>query len=296
MAETQIQKIIRTADEVAFTSAKEADQLGFMSKCFIQATLPHSDPGDVPVWYRQNGNYTFTIQPYLAPKDGHIRNFGIPYGSIPRLILAWVNGEAVRTKSPELILGKSLSEFMNKIGIEVSGGPRGGITRLKNQALRLFSARITMSYEDTQGIALTDARIAKQSYFFWNQHQPQQQSIWESRVLLSEDFYQLLINAPVPLDWRILQAIKRSPLALDLYMWLSYRMYTLQKPQRIKWETLATQFGAEYKSVRHFRAKVREHLLKINSIWNGLNVDVSSDEAIEIRPSRLLVRPNTKLS
>jgi len=287
----QEEKIIRTAQDVFFVPADEAGELAFMSKCFIQGTLPHSDPGDVQLWYRQNGNYTLTIQPYLSPKDGKIRNFGIPYGSIPRLILAWANAETVKTKSQELILGNSLSEFMDKVGIEVSGGPRGGITRLKNQAVRLFSARITMAYEDNRGMAIADARIAKQSFFFWDSKQPNQQSIWESRVLLSDEFYKLLLDAPVPLDWRILQALKRSPMALDLYMWLSYRMFTLKKPQTIKWETLSMQFGSEYKSMKGFRENVRKHLCKIKAIWQELNLDIDNEETITLFPSRLLILP-----
>jgi len=286
------QKIIQTAQEVFYLPAGEANELAFMSSSFIQATLPHSDPGDVPLWYRQNGNYTLTIQPFLAPQNGQIKNFGIPYGSIPRLILAWANAETVKTKSQELVLGKSLSEFMDKVGIEISGGPRGGITRLKNQTLRLFSARISMMYENGHGgLGLTDARLAKQSYFFWDSKQPAQQALWESKILLTEEFYKLLLESPVPLDWRVLRSIKRSPMALDLYMWMSYRMFTLKKPQKIKWETLALQFGSEYKNIRHFRAKVRENFLKIMTIWQDLKVDLNSDQAVTLYPSRLLILP-----
>jgi hypothetical protein len=93
----------------------------------------------------------------------------------------------------------------------------------------------------------------------------------------------------VPLDWRVLKALKRSPMALDLYMWLSYRVFSLDKPQKIRWDTLSEQFGSEYERVRDFRLNVRKHLLKIQAVWNTLNVDVSDDTCLEIRPSRLLI-------
>lgn len=294
MAETQVQKIIRTADEVAFTSAKEVDQLAFMSKCFIQATLPHSNPGNVPLWWRKSGNYTLSIQPHFVPgSDGKPKNIGLPYGSIPRLVLAWANAEVVKTQSQELVLGKSLSEFMDKIAIEVSGGPRGGITRLKNQAIRLFSSKLSLTYEGTEGVDISNALLAKRSFFFWDTKKPEQQALWDSRVVLSDEFFNVLLQSPVPLDWRILKAVKRSPLALDLYMWLSYRMFSLDKPQSIKWETLAEQFGSNYTRIVDFRRYVRVNILKIKAVWQKLNVDFSGEEHLKLYPSPLLIE--TKL-
>ena len=75
----------------------------------------------------------------------------LPYGNLPRLILAWVSTEAVRTQSRELVLGKSLSEFMRTLGIYNSGGnPQ---TRLRNQMKRLFGCTVSMIYEDKLGFA-----------------------------------------------------------------------------------------------------------------------------------------------
>lgn len=297
MAETQTQKIIRTADEVAFASAKEADQLAFMSKCFIQATLPHSDPGNVHMWGRRNGDYSLSIQPggYLD-KDGNSVNIGVPYGSIPRLILAWANAEAVKTDSRELLLGKSFSEFLRKMGYEPRGGVRGEYTRVRNQAQRLFSARISMVYEGQSAFSMSNANFADYAEYFWDPVRPDQPAFWDSRIVLSEQFFKMLKAAPIPIDWRVLKAIKRSPMALDLYMWLSYRMFTLEKPQKIKWETLSKQFGSEYERIRDFRAKVRQHAQKIQAIWSDLKIDLSSDEAIEIKPSRLLIKPEKLLT
>ena len=63
----------------------------------------------------------------------------LPFGNIPRLLLAWVTTEAVRTQSRELILGSSLSEFVGKLGMDSVGGAR---TRLRNQMRRLFNAHV----------------------------------------------------------------------------------------------------------------------------------------------------------
>jgi Plasmid encoded RepA protein len=293
--ETQNAKILRTAQDVFYLPADEAGELAFMSKCFIQATLPHSDPGDVPIWGRKNGDYALTIQPhFMLGDDGQPRNIGLPYGTVPRLILAWANGEVVKTRSRELILGKSLTDFMDKIGFGgATGGKNGSITRLKNQSMRLFSAKLSLTYQGAGKLSIANALLADYAEYFWDPLHPGQQSLWDSRVMLSERFYSLLLSAPVPLDWRILKSLKRSPLALDLYMWLSYRMFALKKPQTIRWETLSKQFGAEYSRVVDFRANVRKHILKIQGVWQELKIDASADDTIILFPSRLLIAPKS---
>ncbi len=40
---------------------------------------------------------------------------GLPYGMVPRLLIAWVTTEAVRIRERELVLGESLSGFMSEL-------------------------------------------------------------------------------------------------------------------------------------------------------------------------------------
>ena len=43
--------------------------------------------------------------------------YKLPFGNLPRLLLAWISTKAVRTQSRELILWDSLSEFMRVLGV-----------------------------------------------------------------------------------------------------------------------------------------------------------------------------------
>ena len=43
---------------------------------------------------------------------------------------------------------------------------------------------------------------------------------------------------------KILKAMKRSPLGLDLYLWLTYRTFNITRPMRLTWTQLYRQFGA----------------------------------------------------
>ena len=141
-----IDALINQALAIEDDDAREAGALGFMARAMVQATLPHrAVTGNE--FERKNGSFTLTLQ---APSK-----IGLPYGSIPRLLLAWVTTEAVKTKSRELELGDSMSGFMAELGLTPTGGANGSITRLKNQTRRLFSATVTASYEDDKQIADT---------------------------------------------------------------------------------------------------------------------------------------------
>ena len=116
------------ADQVdQLVSASEADpDLGFMARTMALCSLPRTNPGNRKEYKRVNGPLTLIMLSSSKTK--------LPYGNLPRLLLAWVCTEAVQTQSRELVLGSSLSEFMRKLGMApLGGGSRGERTRLRNQ-------------------------------------------------------------------------------------------------------------------------------------------------------------------
>ena len=64
-------------------------------------------------------------------------------------------------------------------------------------------------------------------------------------IELGEDFFNEIIRCPIPIDLNTLRAMKRSPLGLDLYLWLTYRTFALKRPLRLTWRQLYRQFGAD---------------------------------------------------
>ena len=113
--------------------ASEADaDLGFMARLLALCTLPRTNPGNRLQYKRVNGPYKLVM---VAGADNKL-----PFGNLPRLLLAWVSTEAVRTQSRVLVLGDSLSEFMRKLDLYSTSGR--GYTRLCNQMDRLFNASV----------------------------------------------------------------------------------------------------------------------------------------------------------
>ena len=195
------------ADQVnQLVGASEADpDIGFMARLLALCSLPRTNPGNRIQYKRANGPYTL----YMTAGGGN----KLPYGNLPRLILAWVSTEAVRTQSRVLILGSSLSKFMRKLGMEDrSGSPRGDRTRLRNQMDRLFHSHVQLIYEDEQHKASVSSQVADRGEFWWDPKRPNERVLWDSKIRLGEDFFNEIISHPVPINMNILTSLKRSSL------------------------------------------------------------------------------------
>ncbi|OQW85756.1 MAG: pirin [Rhodoferax ferrireducens] len=270
-----IDSLINQALAIEDDDAREAGALGFMARAMVQATLPHRAVAGNE-FERRNGAFTLTLQ---APSK-----IGLPYGSIPRLLLAWVTTEAVKTKSRELELGDSMSGFMAELGLTPTGGANGSITRLKNQTRRLFSATVTASYEDDKQMADMGYRLADRSVLWWHSKDPEQAGLWKSTVTLSEHFFNEVIDRPVPIDMRAIKALKQSPMALDIYTWLTYRVSYLKRPTVIPWSSLALQFGSDYSRLRDFKQAFIGELKKVAMVYGQVQVEVA-EHGLIVKPS-----------
>lgn len=249
----------------------------FLTRQLVQVTFPHSNPGNVPIWKRTNGNLTLSIRPGWdhSKKAPH----GYPYGSIPRLLLFWITTEALRTKSRKLELGESLSSFMKDIGLNPSsGGKRGDIQRLKQQMKSLFRAIISLEIvqktENSINEAWLDMQIAPEGKFWEEIKNNNKNEVFGSWIELSEKFYEAIIAAPVPLDKRVIKILKNSSLALDIYAWSTYKNYSLiqqnKEEQFISWISFMAQLGENYSDFRSFKKKVKIAFKKIISVYPGL--------------------------
>ena len=271
------------ADQVhQLVTASEADpDLGFMARMMALCSLPRTNPGDRLQYKRVNGPYKLVM---IAGADCKL-----PFGNLPRLLLAWVSTEAVRTQSRELVLGRSLAEFMRTLGVYSSGG-RVQI-RLRNQMRRLFSAHVQLVYEDEHGEARVSSSVADRTEFWWNERKPDEPVLWESKIRLGEDFFNEIIQHPVPIDMNTLTALRRCALGLDLYLWLVHRTFALTSPLRLSWPHLYHQFDADpskagsHDTVQYFRRKVLRELKKIKLAWPGLNYATA--------PGVLILHPST---
>ncbi len=272
---TAVDRLISSALAIEEQDALEAGELGFMARAMVLATLPHRKV-EGHHFQRKNGSYTLTM---LANPE-----VGLPYGSIPRLLLAWLTSEAVRTKSREIELGGTLSGFMAELGLVPTGGKWGSITRLKNQTERLFGCSISAMYRDGTRTAIMNKSVASKALLWWDDQKPEQAGQRRSSVLLTEEFFAEVTDRPVPIDLRAIKALKQAPLALDIYTWMTYRASYLKQASVIPWESLAMQFGSDYKRTRDFKAAFQHELKKVLAVYAGAQVE-ATDEGLLVKPS-----------
>lgn len=255
MLSRSTEQFLARALAIEADSVTTAD-LGFMCRSLVLCTLPHSKPAGNE-FRRKNGNYLLTI---YSPH-------GLPYGSIPRLLLAWIVTEAVQTKDRTLTLGHSLSDFLKELGLSRQGGARGDITRLREQMRRLFGCYISCNYTDKDRDAQDGFKIVQRSDLWWHPQNTDQAGLWESTLTLSDEFFREITTAPIPLDMRVLKALRRSPMALDVYMWLTFRNSYLKTPTVISWQQLQQQFGAEYGRTRAFKEAFKDAMRKVLVVY-----------------------------
>jgi len=249
--------------------ARRTENLGYMAR----VTLPHSKPL-ANEYTRRNGKLTLSM---WSPQ--HV---GLPYGGVPRLLIAWLTTEAVRTRERTLVHGPTLSGFMAQLGLMPTGGRWRTIPRLQEQLRRLFTAQIVCTFDSDDVSRGSSLGVASDYELWWNPKKPHVGSLWNSTVTLGERFFDDIIERPVPVDVATLRQLKRSPLALDVYTWLTYRYSYLKRETLIPWEGLQAQFGSDYKEI--FRFKIRAALAKVHEAYPQARF-VSEDSGLRLLPS-----------
>jgi len=248
--------------------------LAYTNRVLVVCALPRRDPGDKYHYHRKAGKAALSI---TSMQHG----VALPYGIYPRLIMAWITTEAFRKKSPVLRLGRSLSEFMDEVGVKSSdSGGRWGIRiRFTEQLRRLLACGIDLSWTDEGELGATVV-IVKDRMLWWDPRKPKQGTLFDSYIKLSGDFYEEIVNNPVPFDLKVLRAMKRSTLGIDLYLWIAYRSATIRSPRKIPWVRLYEQFGPQRSgpptegAVQSFRKKALAELTKLRVAWPELGYEL----------------------
>ncbi|WNZ66231.1 replication protein RepA (plasmid) [Myxococcus sp. MxC21-1] len=269
------------AAEIRQKPVVDAGELGFITNLFVQTSLPHRDVSwtatgePVTAWTRRNGLFSLTIQNGQVFNEATKRHeyVGLPFGTYARLLFAWLGTEAVRTQSPRIGLGGSFGAFMRNLQIPRSGGPKGSEAALRNQLHRITRASLSWEYAGPVPRGATQRVDAGQRIFpieshavFWDPNNPDRHSTWESELTLNQVFFEHLVRHHVPVDMRVIRTLAQAnaPLAMDIYVWLTSRMFTLQRATpMIPWPKLMEQMGSTHRNPSEFAREFKEHATKV---------------------------------
>ncbi|MBV9747675.1 MAG: hypothetical protein JO157_02560 [Acetobacteraceae bacterium] len=270
------QTIIRDRLVEASALMRGEPEVTFQHSILCQTSLPYRDPGpDVRRWERQQGHAALLINAGEArdPETGQWVQLGLPWGPKARLVLMHLNGEAIRTQSPLVDVGDSLTAFVKRLGLDTGGRT---IRAIKNQVGALSGALIRMSFDGAEKSYQFDTKVVS-GFDLWFPKDEKQRVLWPSTVQLSLDYFQSLQTHAVPLDERALAALSHSAMALDLYAWLGQRLHRIPKPHRqlVPWAAVKDQFGTDFDRLRKFREKFMEALRQVHAVYPAAKIDVT---------------------
>jgi hypothetical protein len=276
--------LVRVAADVL---TDEADGIGVTYSGFCQAALPHKRLPTDEVWVRRNDQITLMVEPgrLLRPGDAEPEMVGVPFGSRARLILLYLQTRALRSGSREIELGRSMREWLQRMGI-----PHGGksYAEVRDQAARLSTCKLTFYYAAAKGrTGFSNERIVDDGMMMLDDDMGdrRQGGLFIEQVRLSESFYAALRKHPVPIWEPALRHIQNNSMALDLYVWLAYRLHVLQLPIPVRWTALHGQFGGGFKALRHFRPTFLANLRLALATYPEARVD-ETEQGVILRPSR----------
>jgi hypothetical protein len=259
--------------------ADEEGGIGFLYSGWCQAALPHKRLSDGQTWQIKTERITLAVEPGLHPgPDGDLVPGGVPFGSRARLIMLYLQSTALKTDSREVELGRSLREWLSKMGI-----PQGGKSQkdVREQADRISRCRFTFHFHQQGGrVGLVNQNVVDAAMFMPSDDAAAQGSLFVETARLSEVFFGLLKRHPVPVEDAAIRAINNNSAALDIYAWLAYRLHALTKPTSVSWTALKTQFGCGVGRMDHFRPGFLDNLALAMSVYRKAHVDMNASGLI----------------
>jgi len=280
-------------EQIAETAPDEREICFAPAPVFTQTALPSRDPGpETPAWIRRNGDATLVVTPGIrALPDGTAQRIGYPFGTTPRLALIYIATEAIRTRRPEIEFGRSLAEFLRRIGLASHSYHYRAVPE---QLVRLLSANIRFTFTDNAHLEVMSNRSVADDYvLWWDAAKPEQNSLWRSYVVLHHRFFRDVLDRGFPLDLDAVRALHQSALALDLYTWLAYRTQSLKRDVRVPWRALHSQLGSSYADLGDFRARVKRTLTVVSAAHRGFRFDFYTGGMV-LKPSLPPILPRPK--
>ena len=220
--------------------ANEDSEIGFVYSGWAQAALPHKRLPDDVVWQIRTDHVTLMVAPgHRSPPSGDPIPIGVPFGSRARLILLYLQSEALRIQSREIELGRSLNAWLKRMDIPVGGKTSRDV---RDQADRISRCRMTFQITQGNRTGLINQSVLDTAMFV-ESDTPDQPGLFVDTAKLSEGFYEQLRRHPVPVEEAAIRALANNSLALDVYCWLTYRLHSLSAPKTVSWKALHGQFG-----------------------------------------------------
>ncbi|WP_417820982.1 replication protein RepA [Terasakiella sp.] len=250
---------------------------------FTRFALPMDHPkSKTEEWQRINNDFKCILSSGHIPKDNNLIPAGLPFGSKARLILIYINTEAYRNDYGIISMGKSLSEFMKKLGIHVTGGQNGSIRYIKEQAARLARCRFQFYYPKSFDSEYQIEDLAFANTQLWEI--TSNKNSWVTELRVNKDFKASLDKHSVVLDAVAISILRNRPFALDWYIFLAFRLQATTREKLITWANLYGQLGSRTERIIDFKIKSIDALKLVSAVFPTARLNVTG-QGVWVQPS-----------
>ena len=255
------------APEISTASPHE---IAWLHAVWAQVGLPRSRPrdaqgADLKRFTRRSGGVALTVHAGFGLDD--MREHPLPFGSKPRLMLADICTSAVRSRSPIVDIGSSVREYLERLGLQVSGGRTGSYTSFKRQAQALAACRMQL-HLDYSGRRLVYKGDPIRQFEAWaTDDATRQPGLWPGTLRLDQEFYDALVEFGLPISLPAYRALSQSPMAMDAYTWLAHRLWRIDGAVDVRWEALHRDYGQEYLALPSFKQKFTRAIKAAQAVY-----------------------------
>ena len=247
-------------------------------------SLPHKECPET-IYERSGGANNEIVLHVKSGEDIDKKPVGVPYGAAARLLLIHMASEAIKTNSPTVEMGAGVTAFMRRIGVTVGGK---NVKLYREQFKRLSLCRLTFFEKFAKHTLVENGTFIKRALI-----DDEGGMEWQSLVELDDIFYRSLQKHPLPLLESAIHQLSGSSLALDIYIFLSYRLHVLDKPTLITWPGLHSQFGGNFNALKTFKQHFRMPFNQATAAYPQARV-VLDDKGLLMNPSDSPIKPISK--
>ena len=261
----------------------------FLHKGFCIAGLPLRRPKDtLAPWSRQDGRFSLTVEParFTLP-DGRPLEIGVPFGPKARLLTMWLATEARdhrRASDDRWMEMGRITEWLQAVGLPVSGGERGSIGPTKDQLVRLTFPIFTMVLKgDDDGHVFKRETLIESGAFgaedleLWAEGRHSAMK-WPKGLMLSRNAHERFTRHSLPIPTGRLRQVAHNAMAIDILVYLCYRlpMISHDDSELLTWRDLMAQFGSSEFASR-FKQAFSESIKRTLDAYPEANVVMTSE-------------------
>lgn len=263
--------------------------VSFLHKGFCVAGLPLRRPKNTMAeWSRQDGRFALTVEParFTLP-DGEKIQIGVPFGPKARLLAMWLATEARdhrRASGDRWMEMGRITEWLQAVGLPVTGGSRGSIGPTKDQLVRLAFSVFTMILKGDNADTLFKREALIEAGAFreddlqlWKANRYGAMR-WPEGLMLSHNAHERFTQHSIPIPTVRLRQVAHNAMAIDILVYLCYRLPLIptRSTELLTWRDLMAQFGSSEFASR-FKQAFSESIKRTIDAYPEANVEITGE-------------------